>query len=86
MFLTAGKQDPRASTLDNVVHFLHHPDVFTFVITIGADVDLNEVKPVVQNNDYLLIVRRFTDLVPRVNDIAKRVFSSKSLQLNASEK
>jgi len=78
IFLTAGKQDPSANNLNRIKNRLQHPGVFTFVIPVGPNVDVNELR----DFGNIQVVKQFTDLVPRVEGIAKSILSSKYKLLN----
>lgn len=80
VLLTAGRQAPGADSLITAVEPLRRPGVDIYVVSIGSDDP--ELRQVVRRPQDLIKIDEFTDLRPKVQDVAKTVASSRYYNIN----
>ena len=76
VLLTAGRQAPGAASLVSATQPLRRPGVDIYVVSIGSDTDEFELRQVVRRPQDLIKIQEFTDLRPKVQDVAKTLASS----------
>ena len=73
IFLTAGKQASSGKSLEDVVQPLRRHGTKTYVIAIGKQTDLQELKPLVISPEDVLTVQSFTELRTQENRVANLI-------------
>lgn len=74
ILLTAGKQDSGVGDeLTKAAASLHNVGAKTFVVAIGQEPDVQELRPIVTNNADLFTVSSFARLEPRTRPIVKHI-------------
>ena len=70
IFLTGGKQASSGKSLEDVVQPLRRSGTKTYVIAIGKQTDLQELKPLVISPEDVVTVQSFTELSTQENRIS----------------
>jgi hypothetical protein len=76
VLLTAGRQGPGAGSLITAAQPLRKPGVAIYAVSIGPETDDTELRQVVKKPQNLIKIKEFTDLRPKVQDVAKQVSTS----------